>query len=225
MIVKQAAFVEPRIKPNDILSVTIQTIDPQAAAIFNNAGGSGSGGNSPIGSGYLVDNNGEIELPLVGRMKVSGMTTIEAKEAVREASKRYYKDPAVNVRFLNFNITMLGDVSRPGTYTVPNERVTILDALGMAGDLAITGKRENVLLMREEQGERKMVRLNLNSTDIMESPYYYLRTGDVVYVEPNKARTRQATLDNTKDRYIAYVISGISVILSILSISGVFRNN
>jgi polysaccharide export outer membrane protein len=219
MHVKQADFVEPKIKTNDILGVTIQTIDPQAAAMFNNAGSSSSGGNSPTGSGYLVDANGNIELPLIGKMKVLGLTTIEAKEAIRETAKQYFKDPAVNVRFLNFNITMLGDVARPGTYTVPSERITVLDALGMAGDLSITGKRENVMVMREDGGDRKVVRLNLTRSDMLQSPYYYLRTGDVVYVEPNKAKSGQATVDNSRDRYITYSISAISVILSVISIS------
>ncbi len=216
---KPLNYSEPRIRPNDILGITIQTIDPQASEVFNNGGtaSTGSAGNSQAGGGYLVDNNGEIELPLVGRMKVAGMTTIEARTAIREAAKRFYVDPAVNVRFLNFNVTLLGDVSSPGTYNIQSERVSILDALGMAGDLAITAKRDNVMLVREEKGEKIFIRLDINNSDLVSSPYFYLKSGDVIYVEPNKAKAKIASVDPTRDKYIGYILSSITLLISVVN--------
>ena len=213
MVVKHSDYQEPVIQPNDILSVKIQTIGTQASDIT-----SGNASENSAGSGYMVDKAGNIELPMVGMVKVGGLTTTGAKEAIRKKADKYYKDPVVNVMFANFHITVLGEVNKPSKYIIANERVSILDAIGLAGDMTAYGKRDNVLLIREENGSKVFVRFNLNSTDIFQSPYYYLKQGDQVYVEPNKSKSRTATTDSTRDRYITYTASILSVLLSAFAI-------
>jgi polysaccharide export outer membrane protein len=217
------SFTDPKIQPNDILQVTIQTIDPQANNVLsgNNSAYTTQGvpgaqaTQQPQVPGFLVDKNGMIQLPLVGALKVSGLTTAEIRDLVTEKVARYYKDPVVNVRLANFTVTVLGEVTRPSSYIIANEKASILDALGMAGDITIYGRRENIMLIREEAGEKKFVRFNLNSSDIIRSPYYYLRQGDVIYVEPGKAKA--ATTDMAKTRNYALLASGLSVLIVLLS--------
>lgn len=214
-----AAFSEPVIKANDILHVSVQTLDAASTSIMGVTTSSTFSTQSSTGQqsiiGYLVDKEGYIEIPLVGRLNVSGLTTVEAKEAIRKKAMIYYKDPVVNVRFANFEITVLGEVNAPAKYVAPGERVTILDALGMAGDLTVYGRRENVLLIREDNGQKTVVRFNLNSSHIFQSPYFYLRQGDVVYVEPNKSKL--AATDAAKTRTYTLVISAVSALLVVLS--------
>lgn len=216
----QSTYTEPRIQSNDILFVSIQTLDDTRASGSTVTSG-GNGSNDQL-IGYTVDRNGYIELPMVGKVKVDGLTTTETKEVLREKASKNYVDPVVNVKFMSMYANVLGDVGRPGRVPLPNEKVSIIDAISLAGDLTISGKRENVLLIREENGEKVFVRLNLNNTDIFKSPYYYLRSGDVVYVEPNKAKARTSTTDTSRDRYIGYVTSIISLGVLIYT---VFANN
>jgi len=232
--VKDSIYVSPEainltpfndlvIQPNDILQVTVQTLDPQNSAMtgaqststFNVQSTSSMVGGGSTVQGFLVDKNGDIELPLVGKIKVGGMTTREAREAIRGKAAVYYKDPVVNVRFVNFNISVIGEVNRPAQYTVPNEKATILDAIAMAGDLSIYGKRENVLLIREEDGKKNAIRFNLKSADIFNNPYFYLRQGDVIYVEPNKAKA--AANDVRTIRNISIITSIASVLIIAIS--------
>ena len=213
-------YSDPVIQPNDVLQISVQTIDPQGAnmmgtqqsASFGSQGAQGA----TVAPGYLVDKNGEIELPLVGRIKVGGMTTTEARNAIGTKASQYYKNPVVNVRFSNFVITVLGEVNRPGQYTVPNEKVTIYDALGMAGDLTIGGKRNDILLMREEGGEKKFVRVDLNSKDLFQSPYFYLRQHDVIYVGPTKSRAVAA--DAGTARTLSFVTIGLSIVTLVITV-------
>src|SRR5690606_23784629 len=182
-ILKQAAaFTEPVIQSDDILSITIQTLDPTTAAVANQAvavqavgASSATNVGSQVISGFLVDKDGYVHMALIGKVEVKGLTTYEARERITTLASQYYKDPTVQVRFANFKVTVLGEVTRPATYTVPNEKVTVLDALGLAGDLTIYGKRENVLLVRDQGKEKELVRLNLNDSDVFQSPYFYLR--------------------------------------------------
>src|SRR6185312_4781533 len=202
LAIERSKFVEPKIQSKDILQISIQTLDPRSTDVVNSAppmpsstGGasSGSGGSeSSVSSaatvpGYLVDNNGEIEMPLVGRVKVGGLTTTEAKDLLREKASQYYKDPVVNVRCVNFVVTVLGEVNRPGQYLVPNEKINLLDAIGLAGDLTAYGKRNDILLVREDNGNKLFIRFDLNSSDVYKSAYFYLQKGDLVYVAPNKS--------------------------------------
>lgn len=216
-----AAFTDPTIQPDDILSISILTIDPSSSTSANQTASLqalGTSGNPNTGSqtvnGFLVDKNGEVELTVIGKLKLGGLTTFQAKDLIRERASTLYKNPNVQVRFANFKITVLGEVNKPANYTLPNEKITIMDALGLAGDLTIYGKRENVLLIRERKGEKEFARLNLNSSDIFNTPYYYLRQNDVIYVEPNKAKI--ATTDANKTRLITIAASITSALLVLL---------
>ncbi|WP_437920225.1 polysaccharide biosynthesis/export family protein [Sphingobacterium sp. LRF_L2] len=220
---KAAAFTEPVIQADDILSISIQTIDPTTAAVANQAlavqavGASSAVGNvgNQVVSGFSVDKDGYVHMALLGKVQLKGLTTYEARELITQLAARYYKDPTVQVRFANYKITVLGEVTRPATYTMPNEKVTVLDALGLAGDLTIYGKRENVLLIREVKGEKELVRLNLNSSELFESPYFYLKQNDVLYVEPGKAKA--AANNAARTQTIALIGSFVSVLIIALS--------
>ena len=212
-------YSDPLVRPNDILHISVQTLDPHSTNVMGVSNASTFSTQASTGqtnvTGYLVDKNGMIEMPLVGKISVAGLSTAAVREAIREKAGTYYKDPVVNVRFANFEITVLGEVSRPARYIVPNEKVTLLDALGMAGDLTIYGKRENVLVIREENGEKKFARFNLTSTNIFQEPYFYLKQGDVVYVEASKAKL--ATSEAARSRTYTVLISGISLLVVILT--------
>ncbi|MBF9252533.1 polysaccharide biosynthesis/export family protein [Pontibacter sp. 172403-2] len=210
---------EPKIQPDDLLSITVTSLNPEANALFNkgvllSGNNSASGSNRISDEGYLVNSDGEIEFPVLGKVKLGGLTKEEARTKLVKELNKYLKDPAVNIRFLNFRVTVIGEVNDPATFTIPSEKINILEALGLAGDMTLYGKRENVLLIREENGIRKMTRINLNSKDAFNSPYFYLQQNDVVYVEPNKVRQVQAT---TNTRNITLLFSVISVTTLIIS--------
>lgn len=211
-------YTEPQIQPNDILQVSIQTIDAQSTSALSHSAAVASEASTNNIPGYLVDKEGYIEMPLVGRVQVAGMTTSEARNAIREKAHKFYVEPVVNVKYANFTITVLGDVSQPGKKVINNEKVSIIDAIGLAGDLSPTGRRENVMLIHEEGGKQVFVRFNLNSSTIFQSPYFYLHPGDIVYVEPNKAKSRTVTTDTSKDRYITLTASLLSIAIAMLSI-------
>lgn len=219
--INTTAYEGLKIQPDDILQVTIQTIDPElntaigadVALASNTQAGKSNG--APDITGYLVDKQGMIELPVAGKIKVGGLTTVEAKEAIRTKAMVYYKEPVVNVRIVNFKVTVLGEVARPGAYIINGEKATILDALGQAGDMTIFGVRKNVLLSRLENGQQKMVRFDLNSTDIFDSPYFYLRQGDIVYVQPSKGKA--AANDGAMLRTYTIISSTLSLLVVIAS--------
>lgn len=217
-MVTDAPYKDPVIIPDDILSVTIVTIDPTTAAPVNQAA------NVPISNsntgtpqqvpGLLVDKNGEISLPIIGSVKVAGLTTFQAKELIKQKSMQYFKDPDVQLRFANFKVTVIGEVAHPSSFIVPNEKVSVLDALGMAGDLTIYGRRDNVLLIRENNGKKELMRLNLNNSDLFESPYFYLKQNDVIYVQPNKSKAVQADAAQTRVITIAAsILTGLLILL------------
>jgi len=226
--VDQAAFYTPTIQPDDILQVNIQTLDPSATTLLNqqntatwpvNGNPLGAGStptSSPASSmsGYLVDKDGYVMLPLIGKIFVKGKTTDAVRDEVRTKAAEYYKDPVVNVRFVNFKITVLGEVAKPASYIMPNEKVSLLDALGMAGDLTIYGKRENILLIRDAGNKKEFVRFNINDSKMFTSPYFYLRQGDVVYVEPNKAKIASTDVAKTRNFTIAVSLLSLLVVLA-----------
>jgi polysaccharide export outer membrane protein len=221
--IPSVAFKEPIIKADDILSISIQTIDPLTSLITNQAAGAmpsiGASSATPTGqqviTGFLVDKEGYVELSMIGKVKLDSLTTHEARELIREKSSAYFKNATVNVRFANFKITVLGEVAKPATYTMPNEKVTLLDALGLAGDLTIYGKRTNVLLIRDNNGKKEFERFDLNSSKIFESPYFYLRQNDVVYVEPTKAKV--AALNTARTQNITIIGAALSVLIILVS--------
>ncbi|PWG78729.1 polysaccharide biosynthesis/export family protein [Pararcticibacter amylolyticus] len=215
-------FKDPVIQPDDILSITIQTIDPATTAAVNQVSAMpviGASSATPTGSqmvtGFLVDKNGNVSIPMLGNIKVSELTTFQARDLIQQRAARYFKEPTVQVRFANYKITVIGEVNKPATYTVPNEKVTLLDALGLAGDLTIYGKRENVLLVRENNGQKEFVRFNLNSSDVFKSPYFYLKQNDVIYVEPGKGKV--AANNAARTQTLALLGSIISVLIVALT--------
>lgn len=205
-------FKDPVILPNDILAITLQTmvqnqtnmpITTNQMGIFN-----------PL-NGFLVDKNGNIELSLIGFVKVGGLTTSEARELIKEKAKEYFKEPVVNVRIANFDVFLLGEVAQK-VVNVPSEKLNILELLANSGDLLITGKRENVLLIRTEGNTKKFVRFDLTKTDLFKSPYFYMRQRDVVYIEPNKYKIQ--INDNNFQRILTIVSSLASLSILLLSL-------
>jgi len=208
------AFEETKIQPEDILNIRINTVDQEASAAINegnnsvpanNRAISNSVGNQMI-SGYLVGQDGTVEIPVLGRIELGELTLSEAKEKIREVAHEYYKDATVSIRFSNFRVSVLGDVNRPGTFVIPNQRVSILDAISFSGDLTVYGKRKNVMLIRkDDSGKAVAVAMDLTSKDIFNSPYFYLRQNDVLYVEPAGAKLLNA--DTSIIRYAGLFIS------------------
>jgi polysaccharide export outer membrane protein len=215
--VRTVPFVSPVIKSDDLLSITIETVDADITRILNSANTvvqttNPASSNQQTLPGYLVDKDGNVELPFVGKIKLAGYTTIQARDTVAAAISHYIKNPIVNIKFANFKVTVLGEVLKPSTYIMPTEKVTVFDALGQAGDLTIYGRRENILVIRDTLNNQKnMVHLNLNSKNIMSSPYFYLQPNDVVYVEPNKAKA--ASTDAARNRMITIAASVISLLI------------
>jgi polysaccharide export outer membrane protein len=212
-----APSYESKIKHGDILSLNVTPLD----ALSNMSAGGGSGVafssqtiqlNSPQGTGYAVDKAGMIEAPLVGQVKVSDLTIDQAKEVLRAKYALFYKTFTIYVAYLNHKITVLGEVGNPGSFTIPSDQTTIFDAIGMAGDITLNGKRENILLVRDSTNNQKhLVRLDLNSKNIISSPYYYLKENDILYVEPTKSRL--ISTDAYRTRNITIFLATLSFIL------------
>ncbi|MBX2921980.1 MAG: polysaccharide biosynthesis/export family protein [Chitinophagaceae bacterium] len=219
-----SAIPEPVITRNDVLTISVSSANPEADIPFNtpNTMSTAHGGNlgalASQTSGYLVNAEGKIQFPVLGNVQVSGMTKNEIKEMLtRELSERkLLKDPIVSIRIINFRVTIMGEVRNPSVVTVPSERMSLLEALGMAGDLTVFAKRENVLLIREENGEKVVRRINLNSQELFNSPYYYLKSNDIIYVEPNAARLSSAERSMQLAPIILSSVSVLAVIIGIV---------
>lgn len=211
------------LQAEDILGINVSSMNPEASAIFNYSLSRVTGNNFDISPnnpvfGYLVDRNGYIQLPLLGDMKVAGLTTSQLREELKNQLLTYLNEPVVNVRLLNFRISVLGDVLRPGVYTIQNEKISIPEALSLAGDLNITGIRTNMLLIRELNGERQFVPLDLTSKEFFDSPHFYLKNNDVLYIQPD--RTKFATVDRGY-RTASLFLSTLSVVAIIFT--GILR--
>lgn len=205
---------ETIVQPNDILSISVTSLSKAATEIFNIYEG---GGNSETSQGYLVSNDGNIQFPMLGTIKVAGLTKRQLQEKLEKSlsENQLLLDPIVLIRFLNFRITVLGEVSKPSVINVPSEKVSLLEAIGLAGDLGIHARRDNVLIIREEQGQNTFERINLNSNELFSSPYYYLKSGDVVYVEPNKYKL---IASKPTPQWIGYGLTGLSVVIGLITL-------
>lgn len=208
-----------RFKPDDLLTIDVSALDPDAARPFNLPAVSYN--NSVISARgdlkmqtYLIDSEGHIEFPVLGTLKLGGLTRSEANIMLKEKLTEYIKNPIVNIRLANFTVTVLGEVNRPGTYNIQDERVSVSEALGLAGDLTIYGKRNNVFLIREVDGKKRFAKLDLTSINIVNSPYYYLTQNDVLYVEPNKAKVRSSSYNQNN----AIIISAVGTLATIVAI-------
>jgi len=213
-------FDEPKIQPHDLLSITVNSLNPESNLLFNTGVITMANSNynletpmTTVNEGYVVDKEGNINFPVLGKFNISGLTKEEASKKLSTEIKSYINNPIINVRFQNFRITVIGEVNKPSTFTLATERVNILEAIGMAGDLTLYGKRENILLIREIDGIRSVIKLNLNSKELFESPYYHLKQNDVVYVEPDRMKHVQAST-NQKNLTIAGM--GVTILVALI---------
>lgn len=204
------------IQKNDILSISITSLNSEASAIFNTTNNfvinaSTATGLNAQSTGYLVNTDGNIQFPILGNIKADGLTKKQLKESITKTiiDKKLLVDPIVNIRHLNFEVTVIGEVGHPTVITVPNEKISLLKAVGLAGDITVYGKKENVLLIRESDGKKRVTHVDLNSSSFITSPYYYLLPNDIVYVEPNK--NKLASVDRAH-QLLPALIYGFAVV-------------
>jgi polysaccharide export outer membrane protein len=211
---------EALIQKNDIISITITSLNADASIVFNTSNNhvlnsSASNGNIIQSGGYLVNSDGFIQLPILGNVLADGITKKELRNRISEAilTQRLLVDPIVTIRHMNYEVTVIGEVGRPSVITVPNEKISILKALGLAGDITIYGKKENVLVVRDVNGQKSLKRIDLNSPGLLSSPYYYLMPNDIIYVEPNKNKLASVSRGR---QLLPALLSGLSVVIIVL---------
>ena len=204
---------ESVIQKNDILNISVSSLNAEASSIYNTP--NNATGNTNNLAGYLVDGSGNIQFPVLGSIKAESLTKEQLKINITKTllDKKLLVDPIVSIRFQNFRVTVLGEVARPTVVSVPSEKISLLEALGFAGDLTVYAKRNNVLVIREENGKKTIKRINLNSNELFTSPYYYLKSNDIVYVEPNKAKIASVS---RSQQWLPVVISALSLGIIVL---------
>lgn len=207
-------------KTDDILTINVSALDPETVRPFNLTV-AGSNANNLVGlqgnqqlQTYLIDYDGNIDFPVLGKIRAAGLTRPELTQLLTDKITDYVKDPIVNVRLSNFTITIIGEVARPGSFTIQDERITLLEALGLANDLTIYGEREDVLVIREVEGKKKFSKVDLRSINMLNSPVYYLQQNDVIYVAPNGARVRSSTFNQNN----IVLLSAISTITTVAAL-------
>ena len=222
--------VTPTIQTDDLLSISVNSLSAESNMLFNQ-GVLGSLGSTVSDAnrtrqnnqaeGYLVDKHGNINFPVLGKIHLGGLTKEAAQDTIQNILNReYVKDPTVNIRFLNFKITLIGEVKNPSTVTILTEKVNIFEAISLAGDLTVIGKRENVLIIREKDGERKLIRVDLNDKELLSSPNYFLQQNDIVYIEPDSYKAAQANLQRANFQFaLSTTLSILSVISVVIALS------
>lgn len=222
---QQEKLYDARIMPKDLLTIVVSCTNPELAIPFNLTVASSAGLAASTSSNvttqaalqpYLVDNEGNINFPVLGELKLGGLTKREAEQLILDKLKPYMKEtPIVTVRMVNYKISVIGEVARPGTFTISNEKVNLLEALAMAGDMTVYGLRDNVKLIREDaNGKQQIITLDLNKAETILSPYYWLQQNDIVYVTPNKAKARNSDVGNSTSLWF----SATSILVSIVSL-------
>ena len=210
------------IHKDDLLAIIVNSKDPELALPFNMPLVSYQIGGQNVSQqrlvGYLVNQDGNIDFPILGEIHVEGLTRMQVTELIKKRliEEELIKDPIVTVQFLNFTVSVIGEVGRPGTFDISGDRITLLEALSMAGDLTIYGRRDRVAVIREKDGKRSILYHDLRSSDIFQSPCYYLQQNDIVYVEPNNAKTGQSRINSNNS--VGVWLSGVSVLASITSL-------
>ena len=214
------------IQSNDILGISVSSLSPEASAPFNAPNFSYANASTATGAtlqatGFLVDANGNIQFPILGNVKAQGLTANQLRVKLTDTllQRKLLVDPIISVRLLNFKVTVLGEVAHPTVVNVVNEKITLLEALGLAGDITIYGKKDHVMVIREEEGVKNIKYLDLNSSDLFTSKYYYLKASDIVYVEPTKARVYSST---QSQQLLPILISALS--FAAIIIDRVIRN-
>ena len=212
------------IQPKDMISIVVSSRNPELALMFNLPVISYQAGSEVVSGqgtqrllGYVVDNDGNIDFPVLGLIKAAGMTRWELANEIKSMiiEQNYIKDPVVTVEFMNFKISVMGEVTAPGTYTIEGDKITLLQALSLAKDLTIFGRRDNVSVIREQDGERVIYQVDLRSVSLFESPAYYLQQNDIVYVEPNKVRAGQSTINENNVKSVSLWVSVGSFLTSL----------
>lgn len=222
---QQEKLYDAKIMPKDLLTIVVSCTNPELAIPFNLTVASNAGiavstssyvTTQPVLQPYLVDNEGNINFPVLGELELGGLTKREAEQLIIDKLKPYMKEtPIVTVRMVNYKISVIGEVTRPGTFTISNEKVNLLEALAMAGDMTVYGLRDNVKLIREDaNGKQQIMTLDLNNAETILSPYYWLQQNDIVYVTPNKAKARNSDVGNSTSLWF----SATSILVSIVSL-------
>lgn len=211
---------ELKLQPDDMLLINVTSENPEIAEPYNLKAVSLQNNTEEDAATkrqltYLIDKNGYVDFPIIGKIKIGGLTKEEATAEIQNILKDHVKDALVTIRLINFKITVLGEVQKPGAYTVKSERITLLEALGMAGDLTIYGKRSNVLLIREQNGQKVTHRIDLTKSSFIDSPYYYLSQNDVLYVEPNGTKVNSSAIGPN----LTVGISALSLIVTIIALT------
>jgi polysaccharide export outer membrane protein len=206
---------EPKLQPDDLLSIIVSAENPESTIPFNLPqiqGNYDTGANQYGVKSYLIDNDGKIDFPVLGKIQLGGLARREANNKMVLLIAEYVKNPGVNLRILNFKFSVLGEVARPGTFTIDSERVTLLEALGKAGDLTIYGKRSDIMLIRENNGTKSYHKINITKADFVHSPYYYLSQNDVIVVNPNRTKINSSVVGpNT-----SVIMTSISLLITLL---------
>jgi polysaccharide export outer membrane protein len=228
-LVASRGLYDARIMPKDQLTITVLTTNPEASAPFNLSVNNTIGTNGRLSTtsgslqGYLVDNNGNINFPIIGTLHVAGKTKTECEEMIKNKVMPYLnanENPIVTVRMSSYRVTVIGEVGRPSVVPVSTEKMSVIEALASAGDLSIYGKRSNVLLIREDAtGEKHAVRVNLNDANLFNSPYYYLQQNDIIYVEPNSVKSKNSAIGSSTTIWFSFIgilTSVASLIVNIL---------
>ena len=215
------------IQPKDMLSIVVSSRNPELVAMFNLPVVSYQAGSEIVASagqqrlmGYVVDEQGFIDFPVLGKINVAGNTRWEVAEFIKNKliQDGYLTDAVVTVEFMNFKVSVLGEVSSPGTFTIEGDKVTVLQALSLARDLTIFGRRDNVSVIREQNGQRTIYEINLTDVDLFKSPAYYLQQNDIVYVQPNDIKARQSTTDDKTLRIASIGLSSGSLLISVVTL-------
>ncbi|WP_138272547.1 polysaccharide biosynthesis/export family protein [Parabacteroides merdae] len=213
---------EVYIHNDDLLAIMVNSKNPELALPFNMPMVSYQLGSQTAPQqrvlGYLVDTNGDIDFPILGKLHVAGLTRLQLTDMIKQRliDEDLIKDPIVTVQFLNYKVSVMGEVNRPGSFNISGDRITLLEALSMAGDLTIYGRRDRVAVIREKDGKRTILMHDLRSSDIFNSPCYYLQQNDIVYVEPNKAKAGQSEINQNKS--VGVWLSAASILVSIASL-------
>jgi polysaccharide biosynthesis/export protein len=208
------------IQKNDLLSITVTSLSEEASQLYNMPNTVAGSGSNAIPGGYLVDNEGNIQFPIIGTVKAAGLTKMALQQEITRIliERKLLLDPILTIRNLNYKITVLGEVAKPTVINVPSDKINLLEALGFAGDLTLYANRSNVLLIREENNQRIFKVMNLNSNEIFKSPYFYLKPNDIIYVEPNP--TKISSVSPVR-QWLPLIFSAIS--LTVISINRLTR--
>ncbi len=212
---KNSNSYELLIQPDDMLQIIVSAENPEVAVPYNlkSAPVEGAMGGQSQGDVYLVDKNGDIDFPQIGKIKLSDLSCAAAKEKIIGLLKEHITNPTIQLKITNFKISLLGEVSSPGVHKVQGERITLLEALSLSGDLTIYGKRKNIMVIREKNGEKTIEKVDITNADFISSPYYYLAQNDVVYVEPNKTKINNSVIGSDIRTTLSVLSFAIGIIL------------